>query len=296
MGATNHKVSKEDKFSNSSVLNLSLCSINSILDDSSSSNSNKGKNLIKNDIFPIEKEILLEGKEEEIKLKYFTEDDKDNYCFGSLIQRKRSKSFNRFLIKNAPKPQIKTSNELISPLKLNSKNFGIFPNWNKKSKNILYNFQKNKIDCQSCNDGGNSYDDFFSFDSETERTTPNIEDLQNLLDCRKKMTNFRNSIDEKVSKDYESILNTDYIFIDKNEKKEHQRKKNNFWHKHIRLQQMKYSNKVLTSNLPRLSSGPKVLKRADTIDTEKTKDHGLFILGILESAANDRKGRNTVNV
>ena len=47
MGEANQKESKEDKKSNSSVLNLSLGSINSFLSDSSSSNSNN-KNKIKN--------------------------------------------------------------------------------------------------------------------------------------------------------------------------------------------------------------------------------------------------------
>ena len=39
------------------------------------------------------------------------------------------------------------------------------------------------------------------------------------------------------------------------------------------------------------------LKRSDTVNNEKIIDNdGLFILGILESAANEKKGRNTVNV
>ena len=67
------------------------------------------------------------------------------------------------------------------------------------------------------------------------------------------------------------------------------------WHKYIRQQQTKISNKSLSYKLSRLSNADDV-KRSDTINPEQTKDHGLFILGILESAANERKGRNTVNV
>ena len=307
MGNTNQKEAKEDKNnSTTSVLNLSLYSIDSIM-DSSSSNSD-----IKNDLkyrinLPIEnenlesKEIILEGKEEEIK-KFFIEDDKDNNYFKkSIFDIKRSKTYNdNYIIKNAPKPQLKISNEYISPLKLNTKNYGIFPKLNRKPNSVLYDFQKNIIDCKSCNDEEKIFDEFFLTysETETERTTPNAEDLQDLLNCRKKMTIFRNSIDERTCKEYENILNSENIFVDENKKmnsnKQHH-KKNKFWHKHIKQQQLKYSNKMLSSNFSGIPDDNYV-KRADTIINESSKDHGLFILGILESAANERKGRNTVNV
>ena len=306
MGNKNQKEAKDDKnISNSSVLSLSLCTIDSIL-DSSSSNSD-----IKNDLrhrvnLPIEneniesKEIILEGKEEEIK-KFFIDEDKDNKYFKtSIFDIKRSKTYNdNHIIKNAPKPQLKISNEYISPLKLNTKNYGIFPKLNKKPNSVLYDFQKNKIDCKSCNDEEKIFDEFFlTFsETETERTTPNAEDLQDLLNCRKKMTIFRNSIDDRTCKEYENILNSEYIFVDKNKinsNKQHH-KKNKFWHKHIKQQQLKYSNKMFSSNFTGMPDDNYV-KRADTLINDSSKDHGLFILGILESAANERKGRNTVNV
>ena len=306
MGNKNQKEAKDDKnISNSSVLSLSLCTIDSIL-DSSSSNSD-----IKNDLrhrvnLPIEneniesKEIILEGKEEEIK-KFFIDEDKDNKYFKtSIFDIKRSKTYNdNHIIKNAPKPQLKISNEYISPLKLNTKNYGIFPKLNKKPNSVLYDFQKNKIDCKSCNDEEKIFDEFFlTFsETETERTTPNAEDLQDLLNCRKKMTIFRNSIDDRTCKEYENILNSEYIFVDKNKinsNKQHH-KKNKFWHKHIKQRQLKYSNKMFYSNFTGMPDDNYV-KRADTLINDSSKDHGLFILGILESAANERKGRNTVNV
>ena len=305
MGATNQKNSKEDKKKNSSTLNLSFDSINSIIDSCSSNSSikNELKNIVN---LPIEseilesKEILLEGKEDEIKLKLFDEENKDNNNFiEGIIERKRSKTFNANIqIKNAPKPHLKISNEYISPLKLSSKNFGIVNKWNKRPNAILFDYQKNLIDSKSCNDEDNIYDDFDFFNSETERTTPNVEDLQNLLNCRKKMTIFRNSIDERTCKEYENILNSDYIFMDETNKKlnnHHQHKKNNFWHKYIKQQQEKYSNKMFSSNILGLNDD-NYFKRAETIINENKKDHGLFILGILESAANEKKGRNTVNV
>ena len=299
MGIINQKDIKDDKKSTSSVLNLSLGSISSFLNDSSSSNSNNNNEIMNKDIFPIEehknvewKEFLLEGKEEEIKQKLFIEEDKFLNPF-----KKKSKSFNsKILIKKAPKPPLKIPEGMISPLKLNVKNFGIVPKWNKKPNAILYDFQKNLNDCKSCNDEDNMDNEFFLSSLETERATPNLEDLHNLLNCRKKMSIFRNSINDRPIKEYENILNSDYIFVNKdvNNTKHHQRKSKN-WYKYIRQQQTKSSNKTLPYKLSRLSTAND-LKRSDTINPEQTKDHGLFILGILESAANERKGRNTVNI
>ena len=73
---------------------------------------------------------------------------------------------------------------------------------------------------------------------------------------------------------------------------------NNFWYKHIKLQQLKDKNKdkdIL--HIQRLYSEP-IVKGFETVyeEDEDEKDHGLFILGILESAANERKGRKTTNV
>ena len=56
---------------------------------------------------------------------------------------------------------------------------------------------------------------------------------------------------------------------------------------------------MLSAHFTRLSSCDcdDALKRSDTVNNENTIDNdGLFILGILESAANEKKGRNTVNV
>ena len=114
------------------------------------------------------------------------------------------------------------------------------------------------------------------------------------------MTIFRNSINDRICKEYENILNSVCIFMEENNKKNHKfhhyhHKKNKFWHKHIKQQQLKYSNKMLSSNLSGISDENNI-KRAESTINETSKDHGLFILGILESAANEKKGRNTVNV
>ena len=295
MGNKDIKSSTQDQKSNSSVLNLSL-------------NSNKSKNsspLIQNNdfdltnelkeevILPIEKEILessellLDEKEEELKIKIFIESKEENTIFN----KKRSKTFMpKICIKNTPKPHPIESDEYISPLKLSLKSYGNFPKL--KTNSVLYDFQKDIIECRSCNDE-DSLDELFLFNAETERTTPNVEDLQNLLDCRKKMTIFRNSLNDRLFKEYENILNSDYMFDENKESNINniQQKKNNFWYKHIKQQQLK--DKMNNIHSKRLASEP-IVKLFDNVNDEE--NHGLFILGILESAANERKGRNTVNV
>ena len=303
MGNLKHKHISEDQYSNSSVLNLSLESNKEIKKDLLIKEDFNSDiiNELKNEVtIPIENEYIestefsLEGKEEEYKIKFFFE----NILDEDIVHKKRSKTFVPIVsYKNAPRPLPKESSEYISPLKLSIKSYGIIPKWNIKPNSVLFDFQKNFIDSKSCNDE-ESFDDFFYINTNTERTTPNTEDLHDLLDCRKKMTYFRNSINDRMSKEYENILSSDNIF---NESKEdininnhfHQ-KKNNFWNKYIRQQQLKEKNKMHTFRIPSDS----MIKISDSnCENEKNKkDQGLFILGILESAAKEKKRRNTVNV
>ena len=310
MGALNHKQKKEDQKSNSSVLNLSLKSNsdinqNSILidNDDNSDLLNELKDIL---ILPKENEypgvdenketfeFLNEGKEE-LKMKLFFENNIDED--EDLIHKKRSKTFEPMIsYENSPIPHPKESYEYISPLKLSIKSYSNIPKWNIKPNWVLYDFQKNKIDSQSCNDE-ESFDDYFFFNSETERTTPNVEDLHDILNCRKKMTIFRNSINDRVYKEYENILCSDYIFEENKEESNinnHQIKKNNFWYKHIKLQKLKDKNKI---NTFRNVSEPLIkIYGSNCQKNENKKENGLFILGILESAVNERKGRYTTNI
>ena len=294
MGALNNKKIPKDKISNSSVLNLSLNSNNEIKEELISnedniSDINELKNIVNIEIENenIESnEFILEEKENDIEIKNYFENvlDKD------IINKKRCKTFIPIIsYLNAPRPHPKESNEYISPLKLNIKSFCNISKWNMKPNSIIYEFQKNIIECKSCNDSIDD-DDYYIYNSETERTTPNVEDLQDLLNCRKKMSIFRDSIDERSYKEYENILNSDYIF---NENKDindnHHQKKNKFWNKYIRQQKLKDKHKI---HKDRILSDPLL----GAYDEEKDKkDSGLFILGILESAAHEKKGRNTVN-
>ncbi len=287
MGNKNIK-SSEEQNSTSSVFNLSLESNKEknqhlLIKDNDSDIVNDLKNEVD---LPIENELIesseisLEGKEEEFKIKFFFEKFEDNILEEGL---KRSKTYApQISIKNTPKPHPLESNVYISPLKLSVKSFGNIPKFNKKPNAVLYDFQKNIIDSKSCNDE-DSLDDFFLGNTETERTTPNVEDLQDLLNCRKKMNNFRNSIDQRLFNEYENILNSDYMFEENRELN----KKNNFWFKHIKQQKLK--NKISNEHNIRIGSEPLVKISDNDYDEEKDEnEHGLFILGILESAAKER--------
>ena len=257
---------EEDKKSISSVLNFSLDSTKEI---NKQINSNENIFDIKEELMdkvhvPIENELdeseefLLEGKGNEIRSFFYEE---------KTSSRKRSQTFvqknNRMVIH---KPIREEPKEYMSPLKLSRKTFGNMSKFNQKPNDVLCDFQKYILDNKSCNDEDSS-DDFFLLYSETERSTPNHEDLENLLDCRKKMILFKNTINDRTIKEYENILNSDNIFMkeNKNNMSSYQQRKSNFWNKHIRQKL-------------------------------KNEDDGLLILGILESAANERKGRHTVNV
>ena len=257
---------EEDKKSISSVLNFSLDSTKEI---NKQINSNENIFDIKEELMdkvhvPIENELdeseefLLEGKGNEIRSFFYEE---------KTSSRKRSQTFvqknNRMVIH---KPIREEPKEYMSPLKLSRKTFGNMSKFNQKPNDVLCDFQKYILDNKSCNDEDSS-DDFFLLYSETERSTPNHEDLENLLDCRKKMILFKNTINDRTIKEYENILNSDNIFMkeNKNNISSYQQRKSKFWNKHIRQKL-------------------------------KNEDDGLLILGILESAANERKGRHTVNV
>jgi len=263
-----HTEEDEDKKSISSVLNFSLDSTKEINKEiASNENIFDIKEELKDKVhIPIEnefdesEEFVLEGKENENEIRSFFYEEKTS-------SRKRSQTFvqknNKMVIH---KPIREEPKEYMSPLKLSRKTFGNISKLNKKPNDVLCDFQKYILDNKSCNDEETS-DDFFLLYSETERSTPNHEDLENLLDCRKKMILFKSTINDRTTKEYENILSSDNIFMNENKDSmnSYQHKKNNFWNKHIRQKL-------------------------------KNEDDGLLILGILESAVNERKGRHTVNV
>lgn len=285
--------------SNSSVLNLSLDisshnqNNNDIISDSCSNSSFEiPKSLSK-------KVILKEEKED-------TDSTTSNYeCIQikdeNNITRKRSKTnyIPRCLINNAPKIKPKKiDDELISPLKLCIKTIYQENSSEKKTNNLLYNFQKDLIDCKSCNDNI-SEDDNDLFSDDTERNTPNETDLNNFSLCRKKMKNVISSSNISSSYEYENILNSESIFqstckSSNNYCNCHKNRKNNFWHKHILKQKLKTMEKYKKKYFNKNKQIGFIKSKTFNLDEHKIIDtQGLFILGVLECAANDKKKRIT---
>ena len=279
--------------SNYSVLNLSLN-----VSDNDPENSDIYSDSFSNSSFDIPK--CLSKK---IDLKEEKEENNSNIsnfeCFEiinkekkDIIKKRRKTDYiPQCLINNAPKIKLKECDEeIISPLILSLKTFSqdLCP---KNSYNILYDFQKDLIDCKSC-DNNLSEVDYFSDD--TERTTPNVNDLNNFSICRKKMKNIINNSNIKSSYEYENILNSDLIFQNKskfsnsnlNSKKN---KKYDFWHKHIIKEKLKLKQKNINKKNIVYSKS-----KTYNFDEKKIMDtQGLFILGILESAAKEKKKRIT---
>ena len=337
MGAKNSK-------KNISQDNLS---ISSVFEKPLSSNSDKNQDLPKINIIddnfkeirdeiklPIENEftespeIIFEPKQE-LKIKNFFEDndndiydDNDDYLNKffpeDLFNVKRSKTYApKPLILETPRLHSKASENLyMSPFQLSKKSFGIVPKFNQKPNNIYLDFPKDKIDCKSCNDKEELLEEYFLYYSETEKTTPNLEDLQDLLNCRKKMIKFRNSINYKHYHEYENILNCEDLFEDIQENEgnyHHNSKKKSFFKKHIKSQLNKDKNIVHNK---RLYTEPEIVididygKNNDSEDEkedekeenkedeneenkedekEEEKEDGLFILGVIERAVKERK-------
>ena len=308
MGNKNSKKEYEEQISNSSVLELSLESKKEINIDSININNNSEIiNELKEEVnLPIENEYIesskfvSENNEEKFEKNFFFQKNKNNSLDSldeNIFYIKRSKTTfgSKKKIRKTPKPHPKESKEFISPLKLSIRSYGNLQKWNKRPNMVLYNFQKDIIDCKSCNEE-DILEDYFLYNSETERTTPNEEDIQDLLFCRKKMFSFRNSINERMYKEYENILNSDYIFDENKETNifNFQQKKSSFWIKHIKQQQLR--EKISLVHTKRIVSEPLIDINSFAYNEDKKKEnHGLFILGILESAANERKKRNTVN-
>ena len=344
MGAKNSKKNiSQDNLSISSVFekplssnsdkNQDLPKIN-IIDDNFKEIRDKIKLPIENE-FTESPEIIFEPKQE-LKIKNFFEDndndiydDNDDYLNKffpeDLFNMKRSKTYApKPLILETPRLHSKASENLyMSPFQLSKKSFGIVPKFNQKPNKIYLDFPKDKIDCKSCNDKEELLEEYFLYYSETEKTTPNLEDLQDLLNCRKKMIKFRNSINYKHYHEYENILNCEDLFEDIQENEgnyHHNSKKKSFFKKHIKSQLNKDKNIVHNK---RLYTEPEIVididygKNNDSEDEkedekeenkkdeneenkedekEEEKEDGLFILGVIERAVKERKSTKSVVV
>ena len=331
MGAKNSKKTDFDKTSITPVLEKSLNS--KALKDNPSSKDNRQEiiNELKEEInLPMEKdsgdspEIVFGDKGKTEIQNFFEKDEEDNYCLESgnylnkffpadnLYNMKRSKTFvPQPLILEAPRLHSKVSENinLMSPFKLSIKTFGIIPKKNQEPNKILLDFQKDIMDCKSCNDNEEEiFEEYLLFNADTEKTTPNPEDLMDLLNCRKKMIKFRNSINYKPYHEYENILNCEKIIVDiqsENNEIKHGKKKS-IWNKYIKDQLNKEKNKNFFDHTKRLYSEPfpDVGINCDNFNcggdkkelNEKNNDNDddLFILGVIERAAKERKRTKSV--
>ena len=354
MGAKNSKKKNIETLSSSSVYEKSLSSnSDKLITNSKNETRQQIINELKEEVeLPIENEynsvspeVIFESNEENKIKNYFentdfNDDDNNDYLNkffpDDLFNMKRSKTFvPKPVILETPRLHSKASdNVLLSPFKLSIKSFGIVPKWNQRPNKILSEFQRDKIDSKSCNDNEEEMiEEYLLFNAETEKTTPNLEDLQDLLNCRKKMIKFRNSINYKHCGEYENILNCDDLIGDIQEDNElRHSKKKSFWYKHIKDQMKEKKSKSLVHDV-RLYSEPfpdiqldydknnennkdysedekeekeekeenkkkkkKKGKIKDDNDDSSDNDNGLFILGVIERAAKERKGRKTVVV
>ena len=292
----------KDLDSNCSVLNQSL----NISNNNNEDNNDNFSDSCSNSSFDIpkflSKSIILKVEKEE------TYSNTSNYeCFEikkkeKEIARKRSKTdyIPMCIINNAPKIKPKECDEeQISPLTLNRKTFFQDYSYHKNTySSILYDFKKDLIDSKSCNNDNIPENSFSSDD--TERTTPNVNDLNNFSICRKKMKNIINNSNIKSSFEYENILNSDNIFQTTNDLlyikfNSNKNKKNNFWHKHIVKQNLKLISKEKINKNNKNKNTCLNKSKTFNFDEKKIIDtQGLFILGVLESAANEKKKRITM--
>jgi hypothetical protein len=292
MGAKNSKNTYIDRNSSSSVFEESL---KSSMDKNNPSPKIQLRDELINELkqvvtLPIENdcvdspEIIFEKKEEPEIKNIFEEGEDDDYrdFLNKFFPEdefdiKQSKTFEPKLV--MPKTPRLLPKDLdmrfIKPFRLEGKSFGIVSKENKKTNHILSSFDMDFIDSKSCNDKAEEgIEEFLLQNYYTEKTTPNQEDLLELINCRKKMFKFRNSIDYKYCHEYENILNYDNIIenIYEDEENNHKPKKS-FYKKYIQ-QQMKEEQRKASNK---------------TDDKEKSDDDDLFFLGVLEKAHKDRK-------
>ena len=302
MGAKHSKKTYDDRNSSSSVFEESLKSTS---DKNNTSPKIQLKDQLINELkqevnLPMENEtesvdspeIIFEKKEESKIRNFFEEDEEDengeflNKFFPEdLFNVKRSKTCNPSqtipVLPETPRlPRFLPNDldmEVIKPFRLEGKSFGIISKENKKSNPILSSFQKDFMDNKSCNDKAQeNIEEYLLQNCYTEKTTPNQEDLLELLNCRKKMFKFRNSIDYKYNYEYENILNCDDIIenIQQDEEK-NPKKKKSYWNKYIQLQLKEEKRKSYN--------------KTEEKEKEKDDDEDLFFLGVLEKAHKDRK-------
>jgi hypothetical protein len=291
----NKSKEKSEKGSNSCVIDLSLDNENVLeeieLNEKSEMDNNKiTLNKSFDDIQNFKKKLNLKDNFENI-LDLGEEgmlSDNDDNNFG----RTRSKTYKeKSYYKNSPKPKPLEIDEYIKPLRLNS------------HKTIIReSSQIDLIDCKSSDDKSEpsqNYLNYFSKDEDTDEEIKNTLKI-NKINNKKEMKFFKPKFNCKYYNEYENILNIEKIFfkninsqdnilIGKNQNIQNTQKRK-FWHKHISVfkkQLKQFKNTEKTKEKSEIK-----IKKADTFT--KNNYEGLFILGVLESAAKEKKRRKTI--
>ena len=181
-------------------------------------------------------------------------------------------------------------------MKLNIKFYGFDNSKNKQINEIVYNYSLNKNEAKSCNDEEINEDEIENFSGKKNNLKIN--------ELKKEMKNILNDFLEtdNKSKEYENILNSDYIF----NKNKYKPKKKSIFKKHIQLQEETnwlfssmgplVSFNVGNNNLYQRTISNQISRSNTTFLNSRIRlrNSNISILGVLESAANEKKRRNTV--
>jgi hypothetical protein len=289
---------KSQKGSNSCVLDLSL-------DNGNGSEENEliVKNEIENNIISLNKSFDdIKNFTKKLNLKDNFENVLDlvekeilsDNEYNNNVSKTRSKTFRvKSQKKNSPIPKPIEIDEYIKPLRLNS------------HKSIIReSSQKDLIDCKSFDDKSDTSQNYLNYFSNKEEDTD--EENKNALKINKiknknEIKFFKSNINCKYYNEFENILNIEKIFLKNinsqdniligNNKNIQNSKKRQFWHKHINVfkKQMKSYKKLEQKEE---TFGIKI-KKSDTFSKNNNYE-GLFILGVLESAAKEKKRRKTI--
>ena len=281
-------------------------------------NSLDFKNFSKSINLPIEKEIEYDNKINEIKKKKPNK-ELEIIPEDSLFKLEDNSNF---IPPKISKLKPKKILDPVSPIKLCLKSFGKDYSINNKENEIVIDYSKDKNECKSCPDEDNYTEieieevDFNlnKINNNNNKNNNNNNKNNNLTkininEFRKEMKNLKSSFDkeelEKIqSKEYEEILNMDKIF---NKKKYNQKLRRSIFKKHIQRQEeinflfssmgpMSVFNNSIRKRTISLSNNN---IRTNTISINKLsrmKNSNISILGVLESAVNEKKRRNTVTV
>ena len=292
----NKSKEKSEKGSNSCVIDLSLdneIGLEEIeLNEKSEMDNNKiTLNKSFDDIQNFKKKLNLKDNFENI-LDLGEEDLLSDNEYDNNFGRTRSKTYKeKSYYKNSPIPKPIEIDEYIKPLRLNS------------HKTIIReSSQIDLIDCKSSDDKSEpsqNYLNYFSKDEDTDEEIKNTLKI-NKIKNKKEMKFFKPKFNCKYYNEYENILNIEKIFfkninsqdnilIGKNQNIQNSQKRQ-FWHKHINVFKKQLNLFKKTEKIKEKSEIK--IKKADTFT--KNNYEGLFILGVLESAAKEKKRRKTI--